>query len=66
MVTWKRLYSCTLDELKINMAPDFQHRIYTLANDGKLFSAPIDESCQNILDVACGTGIWAIEVGMSE
>ena len=32
--------------------------------DGKLFYAPIGESPQRVLDIATGTGIWAIEFGI--
>ena len=43
---------------------DLQHQLwlYTLRNE--LFTAPI-QSPKNILDIGTGTGIWAIEVGMS-
>lgn len=30
----------------------------------RLFYAPIGESPQRVLDIATGTGIWAIEFGM--
>ena len=45
------------------LAPDYQHRVFTFSNDGKLYLAPIDENVSNVLDVATGTGIWAIEFG---
>jgi ubiquinone/menaquinone biosynthesis C-methylase UbiE len=30
---------------------------------GKLHLAPIGDHPQRILDIGCGTGIWAIEMG---
>ncbi|KAH8662111.1 S-adenosyl-L-methionine-dependent methyltransferase [Xylariales sp. PMI_506] len=39
---------------------DFQHRVYRAALDDKLFIAPVDNPA-NVLDIATGTGIWAIE-----
>lgn len=35
-----------------------------LVLDGRLFLAPIGENPQRILDLATGTGIWAIDMGM--
>lgn len=40
---------------------DFIHHIYRLILDGKLGLAPID-SPKHVLDIATGTGIWAIEL----
>jgi trans-aconitate methyltransferase len=38
-----------------------QHQLYLLALDNKLFLAPIPkENLHNVLDVGCGTGLWAI------
>ncbi|KAF5652743.1 TAM domain protein [Fusarium sp. NRRL 25303] len=37
------------------------HHMWTLAQDGKLFQAPISDDIQTALDVGCGTGIWAID-----
>lgn len=42
---------------------DMQHLIYRLALDSKLFLAPIpQEKLLDVLDVGCGTGMWAIDV----
>lgn len=40
---------------------DLQHHAFRLTLDGKLYRAPISENVQSVLDVGCGTGIWAIE-----
>lgn len=42
---------------------DVLGHIFMLILDGKLFLAPIDEHPQRILDLGCGTGLWAIEMG---
>ncbi|CAM5999724.1 unnamed protein product [Sphagnum balticum] len=36
----------------------------TLVIGGKLHTAPIGDNPQRILDVGCGTGIWAIDIGI--
>jgi ubiquinone/menaquinone biosynthesis C-methylase UbiE len=33
--------------------------------DQKLFLSPIKKDPQNVLDIGTGTGLWAIEFGMS-
>ncbi|KAI0411282.1 S-adenosyl-L-methionine-dependent methyltransferase [Xylaria grammica] len=40
---------------------DILHHVSTLMQDGKITMAHIDDSVQKVLDVACGTGIWAID-----
>jgi SAM-dependent methyltransferase len=40
---------------------DFQHHMFRLLQDEKLFMAPIPADVGNVLDVGTGTGIWAIE-----
>ena len=40
---------------------DLQHHLFTLMLDGAMYTAPIPKSVQNVLDIATGTGIWAIE-----
>ncbi|KAI0400117.1 S-adenosyl-L-methionine-dependent methyltransferase [Xylaria palmicola] len=40
---------------------DILHHVSTLMQDGKITMAHIDESVQRVLDVGCGTGIWAID-----
>lgn len=46
---------------------DLQHNIYLLMLDGKLHLAPLENmkgGLHNVLDIATGTGIWAIDFGM--
>ncbi|KAK7936093.1 hypothetical protein PG985_001588 [Apiospora marii] len=40
---------------------DFQHAMMTLILGGKLVMAPIVETPKKVMDVATGTGIWALE-----
>ncbi|OTA94954.1 hypothetical protein M434DRAFT_394172 [Hypoxylon sp. CO27-5] len=40
---------------------DILHHVSTLMQDGKIYLAPIGDDIQKVLDVACGTGIWAID-----
>ncbi|KAI0450561.1 S-adenosyl-L-methionine-dependent methyltransferase [Xylaria acuta] len=40
---------------------DILHHVSTLMQDGRLTMAHIDENVQKVLDVGCGTGIWAID-----
>jgi len=45
---------------------DIQHNLMLLALDGKLHVAPIEDMAgglHNVLDVATGTGNWAIDFG---
>ncbi|KAF1995368.1 S-adenosyl-L-methionine-dependent methyltransferase [Amniculicola lignicola CBS 123094] len=42
---------------------DLYHHIQTLRLGGELHLAPIGDNPQRILDVATGTGIWAIDMG---
>jgi hypothetical protein len=41
------------------------HFMLKKAIGDKLFLAPIPQSVKSVLDCATGTGIWAIEFGMS-
>ncbi|KAI1414189.1 S-adenosyl-L-methionine-dependent methyltransferase [Hypoxylon sp. FL1857] len=40
---------------------DILHHVSTLMQDGKIYLAPLSDDIQRVLDVACGTGIWAID-----
>lgn len=45
---------------------DLQHHLMLLILDGKLHVAPIENikgGLHNVLDIATGTGIWAIDFG---
>lgn len=43
---------------------DLQHHLSKFALHGRLHLAPLDEeSVKHALDIATGTGIWAIEFG---
>lgn len=42
---------------------DVQHAGMTLLLDGNLAVAPLEKEPENVLDVATGTGIWALEYG---
>ncbi|WZH49689.1 S-adenosyl-L-methionine-dependent methyltransferase [Fusarium acuminatum] len=42
-------------------AMDIAHHMFTLAQDGELHLAPLKDDIQKVLDVGCGTGIWAID-----
>ncbi|KAK8111715.1 uncharacterized protein PG998_008172 [Apiospora kogelbergensis] len=44
---------------------DFQHAALTLLLNGNLFLAPLSQVPETVLDVATGTGIWAIEFAVS-
>lgn len=39
---------------------DLQHKIFKILHDGGLHRAPV-QCPKHVLDVACGTGIWAIQ-----
>ncbi|KAI1088651.1 S-adenosyl-L-methionine-dependent methyltransferase [Rostrohypoxylon terebratum] len=40
---------------------DILHHVSTLMQHGKIYLAPIKDDIQKVLDVGCGTGIWAID-----
>jgi hypothetical protein len=42
---------------------DMHHALITTAMGDKLFFAPIGKSPQRVLDIATGTGIWAMDFG---
>lgn len=54
---WLLLYTLTVT--------DIQHQLFVLTLHGKLHLAPLGEVIHNVLDVATGTGIWAIDFGRS-
>lgn len=43
---------------------DIMGHMFKLVLDGKLFLAPIGSNPQRVLDLGCGTGMWAIEMGV--
>ncbi|KLO85212.1 Uncharacterized protein LW94_5839 [Fusarium fujikuroi] len=43
-------------------AYSLSHELFRAVLDGKLYEAPIGKNPQNVLDVGCGTGIWAIDM----
>ncbi|KAF5633323.1 demethylmenaquinone methyltransferase [Fusarium tjaetaba] len=47
------------DAMDIAILPS--HHIWTLAHDGELYFAPLDDNIQKVLDIGTGTGIWAID-----
>ncbi|KAM5344006.1 hypothetical protein ACJ41O_012543 [Fusarium nematophilum] len=42
-------------------AEDLIHELFRIVLGGKLYEAPIGNNPQSVLDIGCGTGIWAIE-----
>ncbi|KAI5458956.1 S-adenosyl-L-methionine-dependent methyltransferase [Mariannaea sp. PMI_226] len=42
-------------------AMDIIHHMWTLALDGRLYLAPISSDVKRVIDVGCGTGVWAID-----
>jgi len=49
---------------KLILAPsDLQHHLFVMTLDNQLYLAPLDNP-QKVLDIATGTGIWAIEFGI--
>lgn len=56
-------YNFPNDEQESNRM-DLEHHNQKLQIDGKLHLCPLPEHPTEILDVATGTGIWAIEMGM--
>ncbi|KAH7018473.1 S-adenosyl-L-methionine-dependent methyltransferase [Microdochium trichocladiopsis] len=42
-------------------AMDILHHMSTLMQDGKLYLADLGDNIGKVLDVGCGTGIWAID-----
>lgn len=41
------------------------HKLVEVTLGGKLNLAPIPKNPQRILDIGTGTGLWAVEIGMS-
>jgi SAM-dependent methyltransferase len=48
----------------MSLCLDLQHHSFKIMLDGKLHLAPLSNP-QRVLDLATGTGIWAIDFGMS-
>ncbi|RSL83727.1 hypothetical protein CEP52_016645 [Fusarium oligoseptatum] len=42
-------------------AEDLMHEVYRIILNNELYEAPIGDNPQRVLDLGCGTGIWAIE-----
>lgn len=41
------------------------HKLVEVTFEGKLNLVPIPKNPQRILDIGTGTGLWAVEIGMS-
>ncbi|KAK8016171.1 hypothetical protein PG993_014360 [Apiospora rasikravindrae] len=50
------------DEAELNRL-DLQHKMWEITLDGNLHLAPIGPSPQHVLDIATGSGIWAMDFG---
>ncbi|KAK7985196.1 S-adenosyl-L-methionine-dependent methyltransferase [Apiospora saccharicola] len=51
------------DEAELNrLETDLQHKMWEITLDGNLHLAPIGPSPQYVLDIATGSGIWAIDL----
>lgn len=57
----KHSYGMPIDEAEMDRM-DLQHRKYELVIGDRHFLAPIGDCPQRILDLATGTGIWALDV----
>jgi len=57
----KHSYGMPIDEAEMDRM-DLQHRKCELVIGDRHFLAPIGDSPQRILDLATGTGIWALDV----
>ncbi|KAI9733115.1 MAG: hypothetical protein M1834_003662 [Cirrosporium novae-zelandiae] len=53
-------YHLPNDELESERL-DLQHQLWLIALDGKLHLAPISQDIKTALDIATGTGIWALD-----
>ena len=42
---------------------DVQHHMFVVSLHAALHLAPLNEGLHDVLDIATGTGIWAIEFG---
>lgn len=45
---------------------DLQHTILLLTWNDKLYCAPLEKQSPRVLDVGCGTGIWSVDIGISD
>jgi hypothetical protein len=63
---WKYLFVCLLFPQQEKDRMDIYHKIFEVARRNILHTAPFDTTNLNdrprILDVGCGTGIWAIDM----
>ncbi|KAE9367019.1 S-adenosyl-L-methionine-dependent methyltransferase [Stipitochalara longipes BDJ] len=48
------------DETEVDRL-DMFHHILKLVSNGKLYEAPLPKDVQRVLDIGCGTGLWAID-----
>ncbi|RDW74828.1 hypothetical protein BP6252_05970 [Coleophoma cylindrospora] len=53
-------YMLPNDETEMNRL-DIQHKMWCITLDDKLYLAPLNKSTHRVLDLATGTGIWAVE-----
>ncbi|KAI2627902.1 S-adenosyl-L-methionine-dependent methyltransferase [Hypomontagnella submonticulosa] len=49
------------NDAQYNESMDIFHHLSMITMDGKIMLAPIQDDVQKVLDVGCGTGIWAID-----
>ncbi|KAK1775503.1 LOW QUALITY PROTEIN: S-adenosyl-L-methionine-dependent methyltransferase [Copromyces sp. CBS 386.78] len=47
---------------KANEVLDIFHHVWTLTLNGNLYTAPITDDPENIIDIGTGTGLWALDV----
>jgi methylase of polypeptide subunit release factors len=40
---------------------NYSHHLFSLLQDGKLYSAPVRKDIERALDIGTGTGIWAMD-----
>ncbi|KAK3946819.1 S-adenosyl-L-methionine-dependent methyltransferase [Pseudoneurospora amorphoporcata] len=50
------------NDKKANEVLDIFHHVWTLTLNGNLYTAPITDDPENIIDIGTGTGLWALDV----
>jgi len=53
------------DQLEERSRLDLQHQVWLLTLQGRLHTVPLPDHPSSILDIGCGTGVWALAMALA-